>query len=549
MVARSAAARHAAGPHPSLHAAPARRCSGRAIPAISKEAIPMNLAMADRQPLLADITGSKKLAGVVGLVALADWLFYGHPVGFSVLVFLFALDLGAILTNPIRANLREMPVALGVLAVAMVPLVLEPSLIAILFGAMGAAYVAVTATRRATDWRNRIVDTVVLLCDGSWQAASDLLGFRRAWSQSGKMVLRAGAITVWVVPAVLGAVFLFLFASANPLIEGWFAAIDLRTFFAHLSPIRIAFWLIMLSLVWPFIFMAARSRLRARAQANTERLLNTPLDLPVSEIPDLLFGKAAILRSLLLFNLLFAMQTSLDAAYLWGGMALPNGMTYASYAHRGAYPLIVTALLAAAFVIAAMRPGTEAERSPLIRNLVYLFVGQNVVLVISSMLRLDLYVEVLSLTYWRVAAFVWMVLVAVGLLLIVLRIALRRSNSWLVGMNLGSLAAILYVCGLVNFPSLIANYNVAHSREMSGQGQPLDVGYLLSLGPHALPALDIFTAQRTRNLSPATMSCLTRLSQAHLVRMQDWRAWSYRDWQLARYLRGAAESGRYWRDM
>ena len=94
--------------------------------------------------------------------------------------------------------------------------------------------------------------------------------------------------------------------------------------------------------------------------------------------------------------------------------------------HRGAYPLIVTALLAAAFVLVAMRPGARrsAPADPLARS--FSVVAQNVLLVISSILRLDLYVEIYSLTYWRVAAFIWMMLVAIGLLLIVARIALGR---------------------------------------------------------------------------------------------------------------------------
>ena len=105
----------------------------------------------------------------------------------------------------------------------------------------------------------------------------------------------------------------------------------------------------------------------------------------------------------------------------------------------------MTALLAAAFVLLATRPGSEAERSPVIRNLVFLWIAQNVLLVVSSILRLDLYVEIYSLTYWRVAAFVWMILVAIGLILIVLRIIFARSNTWLIGMNAASLAAALYV--------------------------------------------------------------------------------------------------------
>ena len=144
--------------------------------------------------------------------------------------------------------------------------------------------------------------------------------------------------------------------------------------------------------------------------------------------PDYLLGEQAMSRSLMLFNALFALQTVLDLAYLWGGATLPDGMSHAEYAHRGAYPLIVTALLAAGFVLIAMRPGGPAEQSRLIRPLVLLWTGQNILLVISSMLRLDLYVAAYSLTYLRLAAFIWMVLVATGLLLILIQILLKKPN-------------------------------------------------------------------------------------------------------------------------
>src|SRR5581483_3839631 len=183
-------------------------------------------------------------------------------------------------------------------------------------------------------------------------------------------------------------------------------------------------------------------------------------------------------------------QTTLDLIYLWGNARLPGGISYAGYAHRGAYPLIVTALLAAGFVLAAMRPRGSAERSGVIRALVYLWVGQNVLLVISSMLRLSRYMEIYLLTGWRIAALVWMLLVAAGLVLIVARIILRQSDGWLVRMNLISLAATLYVCALINFPAIIADYNVTHSKEASGKGVNLDTNYLSELGPQVLPALN-----------------------------------------------------------
>ncbi|TGV84128.1 DUF4173 domain-containing protein, partial [Mesorhizobium sp. M2D.F.Ca.ET.145.01.1.1] len=115
--------------------------------------------------------------------------------------------------------------------------------------------------------------------------------------------------------------------------------------------------------------------------------------------------------------------------------------------------------------LAALRPGSEASADPLIRRLVYALVAQNIVLVASSILRLDLYVGIYALTCWRVAAFVWMGLVAAGLALIIARIALGKSNEWLLSANLLTLSLALYACCFINFAALIANYNVDHSLE------------------------------------------------------------------------------------
>jgi hypothetical protein len=340
----------------------------------------------------------------------------------------------------------------------------------------------------------------------------------------------------------LGTIFLLLFTAANPLIEEWFASFDFRSQAGKISFARVGFWLAALSLTWPFIFMRARSALRDHAAAEVRTLAGEVAKDDSS--PSLLFSDGAILRSLIVFNALFAVQTLLDLTYLWGGVALPDGMTYAAYAHRGAYPLIVTALLAAGFVIMTMRPGSDTERSALIRTLVYLWIAQNVLLVISSILRLDLYVAFYSLTYWRIAAFVWMLLVAAGLVLIVARIVLGRSNGWLVKMNFGSAALALYVCCFFNFPQLIADYNVEHSRELSKTGVTLDTEYLVGLGPQAIPALDRFLAFPEHRAVSTAQLTRGELAVSHRLRAQDWRSWTYRNWQLTRYLSKRDEAGR-----
>jgi hypothetical protein len=327
-----------------------------------------------------------------------------------------------------------------------------------------------------------------------------------------------------------------LFAQANPLIARWLDAIDLAIIFDHLSFWRIAFWLIAASLVWPFVFMRLQ-RPSAPAKGATEPAVAQDAGAGIS---SRYLGMASILRSLILFNALFAVQTVLDLAFLWRGVA-PEGMSYASYAHRGAYPLIVTALLAAAFVIIALRPGSAPSRSTLVRGLVYLWVAQNVMLVISSILRLDLYVDVYSLTYWRISAFVWMVLVAIGLVLIVARIALDRSTAWLIRANLVALALTLYACAYVNFAGLIADYNLRHSAEVRKTGYALDRSYTMRLGPHAIPALDTYLALKPRDASTlqGILDWRRRMVAELTEKLIDWRARNYWDWRLAQYLAAA----------
>ena len=193
-------------------------------------------------------------------------------------------------------------------------------------------------------------------------------------------------------------------------------------------------------------------------------------------------------------------------------------------------------------MLAALRPGGATSADPVIRRLVYVWVAQNIVLVISSILRLDLYIGVYSLTYWRVAAFVWMGLVAAGLALIIARIALGKSNAWLLSANLLTLSATLYACCFINFAATIANYNVDNSYEMNGPGTRLDMWYVRDLGPAAFPALDRFLEHQSRTTaaSDPVFRQLAGLRGSDEGRyrtgQRNWRAWSFRDWRLNRYL-------------
>lgn len=457
---------------------------------------------------------SIRLAAATILAGLADWLFYDENAGISVAIFAIALAGVSLMTNLETVDRQRLLLAAIILFAGLVPAIEDYNTISFGFILLALGVAAAVLTNHGFDsLADRARALRELYIFAPFRLIRDAVGALNLPGIS-------SGIAVWVVPVLMSCIFLALFASANPLIERWLSAANLAKLTENLSLSRILFWLLALSLIWPFVWL--------------RWLRKPPTPGPATIVSPEFLSTATVLRSLILFNLLFAVQTVLDIVYLWGNVALPADITYASYAHRGAYPLIVTALLAAGFVLIAMRPGGPSEQSKVIRPLVYLWVGQNVMLVISSILRLDLYVQTYLLTTWRIAAFIWMLLVATGLVLIVTRIALQRSNAWLIRLNLVAVLLTLYVCSLTNFVAIIADYNVSHSREATGKGVNADINYLLSLGPQALPSIN--KSSRIREGDWTLMASRDSLTEKFRRETASWRAWGLRNWRLQRYL-------------
>jgi hypothetical protein len=473
--------------------------------------------------------GPRRAAGCTFSLIPGDFLTFEQAPGLNLFAYAIAVAMGILCVGMGRLPARAVTIALGLSLVAAVPVLEAPTIVGVLLAMLGLAMLALASAGMVpvdftilpgTLLRFALIAPLRLIEDGG-RLLSRAIGLRLARSA-----------LVWVLPIAFALLFLVLFWSANPVIADVLGKLDLGGMFSSIDPVRMGFWLMLAALLWPVLVPRLKRWRKAVPTANT-----------VSAEPreNLLFGPAAILRSLIVFNALFAIETAIDLTYLWGGVALPDGMTRAEFAHRGAYPLIVTALLAAAFVLAAMRRNGPGETHKLIRWLVYAWIGQNILLCVSAILRLKLYVEIFSLTELRLAAGIWMGLVAVGLALIQLRIMLRQSNAWLIAVNLAALMVTLYGCALIDFSALIARFNVEHSLEVSGEGTPLDVGYFNELGPTAIPALDSYieaTADRHGPALDGAREVRHGLATAFTQRSGDWRSWSYRDWRLEQYLRG-----------
>ena len=344
-------------------------------------------------------------------------------------------------------------------------------------------------------------------------------------------ILDAG-IWVWSLPLILGVGFVAFFGVANLIIGQWFSALsewlatwfDLRCWLP--TPTRVLLWWLAGCGAWMLL------RLRPL------RLAPISQAIPTAEVD----GTALVWRCLVVVNVVFALQLAFDLVYLVGGLHLPSGMTYASYAHRGAWPLLIAALVSAALVSAAFRPGGAARQSTWARRLVLLWLGQNVALTIAAAWRLWLYVDTYGLSSWRLGAAIWVGLVAVGLVLIAVRIALAQSNRWLIDANTVSTLVTLVLCCWIDVGGTVAWHNVRHCREAGGAGVSIDFAYLDHFSVEAAPAL-AWLAEHSSDLSVArNAKAMADAQRDHAITLlEDWRAWTWIRQQAAKLPKQIAE--------
>ena len=428
-------------------------------------------------------------------VVLADQMLWAVGPGAGFVVWIIAIGIAVHVT--LRA---DVDMTRGLRAWALLLLGLVPALEVVQFtsvmlafaGLSGFAVFMVLGRREAG-----LIVRAMMRLPFAGLARVFLDGLALRFSFPSKSVLH-GVFLDWGLPLGVGAVFLGLVVHANPLVSQWITELTLFQGGVAFNPVRMIFWLLVAGAVWPLLRLADMVQPLGRAAVVRKNWLRTGL-----------MNARSVIRALLVFNLIFAAQSLLDIGYLWGGIALPEGMTYAEYAHRGAYPLLLTALMAGLFALMA-QPFLE-DRWP-VRGLLYLWVAQTVFLVLSSILRLDLYVDAYGLTRLRFAALVWMVVVALGLVLIIMQIAGRHSAKWFVLRAAGLGVLALYAVSLVNVDGFVARSQL--SRE-----DP-DRPYICGLGEGAAVALHGVCSWRG----------------AYLHAPDDWREWGYRNARLRRSL-------------
>lgn len=294
---------------------------------------------------------------------------------------------------------------------------------------------------------------------------------RRSGSGSGSAALRTGLAAA--VGLVLVVVFGALFAGADPafakLVSGLVPELDAE----HVTQ-------------WIFVFVVSGAGLLAGgfllvnpnkfgdAKAPAPRALR-PIEwaLPVGALVAL-----------------FALFVGVQVAVLFGDgeyVRRTAGLTFAEYARRGFWQLLVVTLLTLLVLAVAVRKAGRARRGDriLLRVLLGTLAGLTLVIVASAMRRMWVYEQAYGFTRLRLtvsAVELWLGIVFV----LVIAAGVRLRAGWLPQAVVGAGVAVLLGLAIINPDGFIA----AHNIDRYQQSQRIDVGYLRQLSPDAALELD-----------------------------------------------------------
>jgi uncharacterized protein DUF4153 len=441
-------------------------------------------------------------AFVVGIVSQA--LLVGADFGINVpLLLLATLVAGlAVAAGGRRIDRLDLwlPVAALVVA-AMLAIRADPTLrflnlvaAASLLGASMAAFAGAAVTRRSAI---AIVATGIVVL--GWIVA----GILRATVAARRSATGPGwreRMPAWVAPVARGlflaipilAVFVALFSSADAIFAtltadlfGW--QIDLGELPARLSVGFLVAWVVagLLGVA------AGAAELEWPQNPPQMQSLGAAVVEPLPLTPRL--GVTEALTILVAVDVLFAVFVSLQVAYLFGGLdtLAAGGITYANYARRGFFELVMVTCLAGGLVVglnAVVIHRTRAFAGAAVGLALLTFV-----ILASAALRLRIYQEAYGWTELRFYIYATIAWLGVGIVAAVVLLA-RNRMRWLVHAMTIAAVGVLIGVNVIGPQRHVAEQNVARLLDPSlvpADGRTgLDIYYARTLeGVDAVPAL------------------------------------------------------------
>ncbi len=185
---------------------------------------------------------------------------------------------------------------------------------------------------------------------------------------------------------------------------------------------------------------------------------------------------------LTLVSVMYLAFSAVQIIYLFvGGFTLPEGMTYAMYARRGFFQLLLVCILN---LIAVLLVKKYVKRTGILNALLILICGCTYIMLASSAIRMVMYIRAYNLTYDRIAVLATLLTLAVLLAGVMAFVIFDRFPF--MRFTVAVVCVLYSVFSFVNVDSAIVSYNL-HNKAAEGGQQ--DLRYISRLSADAAPAI------------------------------------------------------------
>lgn len=176
----------------------------------------------------------------------------------------------------------------------------------------------------------------------------------------------------------------------------------------------------------------------------------------------------------------------LDINNIFINSILPKGISLSDFVHQAVWSSIFSIIVAVGLIMWFFKGDLNFNKhSKLIKALVYIWVLQSVLMLLSTIIRNSWYIHQYQLTYLRIGVYVFLVLSLIGLFFTALKIFKTKSAWYLVCKNFEAWLLILVVCSCFNWDRIITRYNISNATDVKN----IDIVYLIELSEANIPEL------------------------------------------------------------
>lgn len=184
-------------------------------------------------------------------------------------------------------------------------------------------------------------------------------------------------------------------------------------------------------------------------------------------------------------NALLFIVNAIDISWVWFGFTVPENFDLKQFVHQGTYLLITSILLAMGILFYFFRGNLNfLKTNQRLKQLSYVWIIQNSVLVFSVFLRNLHYIKFHGLAYGRIGVIVFLTVTICGLIALFIKIRDRKSSYFTFHYTSTACAVIFGVISFVNWDRVICEYNLSF-----GNSANIDPAFYLRLSPSVYPIL------------------------------------------------------------